>query len=132
MNEDGDGDDPLEDLYVDKDEIDRKRLSEALKGIIGIDRESGDPAFTGFHDLSNKRKFLAFLLYKRALLALGKIEESTLGESPGEIVEVTGIPRGTVTSYKSTMSIVENDKEIGGYYIPSHAVTTAIEKLESS
>lgn len=122
--------DPLEGLYVDKDEIDRKRLSDALNGIIGIDRETSEPVFKDFHDLSNKQKVIAYLLFRRSLLALGEIEESELGASPGDLVEVTGVPRGTVTSYKSTMQEISSSDEKGGYYIPHHAVNSAIEELE--
>lgn len=123
-------DDPLEELYVDKDEIDRERLSAALEGIIGIDKETAEPAFQDFHELNNKNKVISYLLFRRTLLALEEIEESELGVSPGYISDMTGIPKSTITAYKSTMSVLEMDEDIGGYYIPAHAINSAIEIIE--
>ena len=122
---------PLETLYVDKDEINKERLTNALKGKIGMDRETGDPYFMGeYGKLSNKQKIIAYLLYRKALVSLKKITEDDEGVSSKMISEDTGSKYQTVRGWLAKMDYVENDKKRGGYYVPNYAMEEAIEVIE--
>lgn len=124
------GKDPLERLVVDKEEIDRERLADAIDGLLSVDGETGDLVpRPGYHDLDNKSKFVARLLARRAAATLGIIEESTMGASSGEFSERMEPSESTIQNYGG-LDFVENDDAHGGYYIPSHSIELAIAHLE--
>ena len=123
-------DDPLEDLYVDESEINKERLSEALQGIIGIDQETGEPAMlSGYPDLQQKEKVVAYLLSRRVALELDQIEEDELGLSGSQIAEETGVPQGTAEPYISENTFIVNESEKNGYYIPDYGISEAIDEI---
>lgn len=122
--------DPLEELYVDSAEINKKRLSKALSGIIGIDRDTGKSVILeGFSDLNQSQKVFAFLLSRRVAYELGHIEEEELGLSSSDIENETGVPQGTTRRYCSESRLVESDDEKGGYVIPGYAISQAIDEI---
>lgn len=122
--------DPLEELYVDSAEINKKRLSKALSGIIGIDRDTGKSVIReGFSDLNQSQKVFAYLLSRRVAYELGHVDESELGLSASEIENETGVPGGTTRRYCSESRLVESDDEKGGYVIPSWAISQAIDEI---
>jgi len=122
--------DPLEELYVDSAEVNKKRLSKALSGIIGIDRDAGKTVILEkFSDLNQSQKVFAYLLSRRVAYALDHVEESELGLSAAEIEKETGVPQGTIRRYCSESRLVESDDEKGGYVIPSYAISQAIDKI---
>lgn len=116
----------LDDLYVDKDEINRERIAESLGGIIGIDKESGDMIpLSDFKEISKKQKFVAFLLYRRAVIALGELEEEDRSAKSELIAEKIGAGGSTVRKYAGELDFVKKDKKHGGYYIPEHRIGEA-------
>lgn len=118
----------MENLYVDGDEIDRDILFDALDGVIGIDRDSGDPKLLSeFHELDNKQKFVSLLLYRRAALALGELEEDEVGNSSAEFANIIGIDDSTIRRYVGELSFVENDESKGGYYLPGYNLQVAVD-----
>lgn len=121
--------DPLEELYVEKDDFDRNRMYSALNGVIAIDRETGDPVFKGFHELNAKEKLISYLLFRRSLLALDEIEEEDLGVTSSELEDEAGINAATVRSYNSQLSYIKRSEDAGGYVIPNHAIGEAIDEL---
>jgi len=121
--------DPLQQVVVDKDEVDRERLANAIDGIVGVDDETGEPVpLSGYHDLDNKPKFVARLLARRAALALEIIEENELGDSSSGFAQRMPPAKSTIQNY-GDLDFVENDEEYGGYHIPSYAIGSAIEFL---
>lgn len=122
---------PLEELYEDKDEVDQKRLAQLLKGIIGIDRESGEPIFhEGYQRLSNKEMFVAQLLYRRAAVALGELEEEEQGGSHEDFAENLDVSGSAVRNYASDLSFVDSNEGKGGYVVSNYAVEKAIDFVE--
>ncbi|MFW5929195.1 MAG: hypothetical protein ACOCT0_02100, partial [Halobacteriota archaeon] len=84
--------DPLEQLYLDKEEVNRERLSEVLQGKIGIDRETGEPYFLGgFGELNGKQKIVSYLLYRKAAVALSKLSDNEEGVESKRIADETGV-----------------------------------------
>lgn len=125
--------DPLEDLYEDRNQIDRQRLLEALQGVISVDRETGEPIFKkGYNDLTNKEKFVAQLLYRRAALALDEIKEERLGIRSPEAAENLGSSSSAVQNYASELNFIETDDSLGGYYIPGYALEEAIKHISNT
>lgn len=122
--------DPLEELYVDSSELNKKRLSEALSGITGIDRESGETVIlSGFSDLNQSQKVCAYLLSRRAAVELGAIDESELGLSSPELEDESGVPQGTVKPYCSKSNFIDNSSDKGGYFIRDFAIADAINEI---
>jgi hypothetical protein len=121
--------DPLEGLYMSGEDFDRERLFNTLSGIIGIDEESGEPVFLdSYFDLSNKERFVAQLLYRRAATSLGDLDEE--GTSASEYAEALDSSESAVQNYNSDLQFVESDEERGGYVISAHSVGAAIQFLE--
>lgn len=127
-----DDQDPLERLLLDKNSINREKLTDALEDRIGIDQESAEPVFrAGWQSISNKRKTTYYLLYRKAVVALGMEKEETEGMSSREISEATGVNYDTLRSILSRADYIEKDEGKGGYIIPGHSLERAIEVIEN-
>lgn len=126
--------DPLQQLYVDKNKINRKLLSEILVDYIGIDKDSLNPVFkSAYQDLKEKQKILVYLLYRRALVVLGHIQKEEVGQSPKKIAEATGINYNSVRGYLSQLSpLLEKREDKGGYYILPYSLSAVEKKLNQS
>ena len=123
--------DPLERLLLDKNSINREKLTEALEDRIGIDQDSAEPVYrAGWQNLSNKRKTTYFLLYRKAVVALGMEKEENEGMSSSKISEKTGVNYDTLRSILSRTDYMGKDEEKGGYIIPGHSLERAIEVVE--
>ena len=123
-------DDPLEELYVDKADINKERLTNALSDTIGIDRESGDAVMLpDYSDLSQSQKVFAYLLYRRAAHELGHLEEDEYGINGPDLSDASGVPQGTLEPVASDSPIIENESSKGGYVISEFAIPEAINEL---
>lgn len=132
MSDKNTADDPLADLYEDGTTFNRSRLANSLKGIIGIDEESGEPIYKkGYQKLSNKEKFVAQLAYRKAAVALDEIDENDIGISSGEAAKNMGVSKSTVQNYPGKLEFVETERELGGYYLPNYGIEGAIDMLSS-
>jgi hypothetical protein len=122
---------PLEELYVDTDEFDRERIKKALDGIVGIDPDTGNPRFyEGFDDLTTKEKFVALLLYRRALDSLNDLnEDEDMGEGSSYFAELINVDSSTIRHKVGELDFVEKDNERGGYFIPAHNLRRAVKYL---
>lgn len=123
-------DDPLKNLYVDKDKIDRLRLFLVLKRYLGIDRETGSAVFfEEYHDLDDEEKIIVYLLYRRAKSALGHIDRDEIGISIRDISKSLDIEYNKMREYLKEIEPVECDKNRGRYYIPGENIETAVKEL---
>lgn len=123
--------DPLERLLLDKNSINREKLTEALEDRIGIDQETAEPVFrAGWQNLSNKRNTTYYLLYRKAVAALGKVKDENEGMSSRDISDATGVNYDTLRSILSRADYIEKDEGKGGYIIPGHSLERAIEVVE--
>ena len=118
--------DPLEDLLLDANEVDRTQLAQALEGILGVDKETGRVVLKpGFNALDTKRRVLAFLLGAKVAQLLELLPSESVG--PKELEKQTGMPHGTVAP---KLSQLLDDKLItktstGGYHVAPHQVGAA-------
>lgn len=128
----GDKSNPLEDLYVDASAIDRKRIRDALKGLIAIDRDSGEPRFyQDFETLDTKKKFTGVLLYRRALEALDDLDEDeAVGAESSYFAALLDVDSSTIRHAANDLDFVNNEDTKGGYLIPSHNIKRAVEYME--
>lgn len=116
----------LENLYVDQEDINKKRILETLQNVVAIDSETGEMVpMAGFKKLSSRKKFVTYLLYRRAANILGEITEEELGAESKEIAKVVNGNASTIRAYASDIDYVETDKKNGGYFIPSQYVLDA-------
>jgi hypothetical protein len=122
--------DPLKELLLDADEVDRAQLAQALKGILGVDKKTGRVVLKpGFNDLDTKRKVLAFLLGAKVAHLLGLVDAEAV--APKELEKQTGMPHGTVAPKLSQLleeKVVAKTPQ-GGYHVAPHQVTRAAESL---
>ena len=125
-------DDPLSNLLLDAEEIDRASLARVLHAYLGIDNNNGKIIQkASFNKLSARQKVLAYLLGKKVAKLLGKVEIELI--SPKDIQAETGIPKGTVNPKLRELvdnCLVSQTKE-GEYYIESHQILDCVALLET-
>jgi len=122
--------DPLSGLLLDAGEIDRTRLATALQGLLGIDKATGTIVLKPeFNRLPARSKVLAFLLGRKVAKLLGKVESEAV--PPKSIAAETALPSGTVKPAVRTLleARLISQTDEGEYYVGSHQVTGAIERL---
>lgn len=123
--------DPLKQLLVDPNKLDRERLVDALTGIAGIAHEDGELVpLSGFDSLKGNYKVLVALLVALAAKKLGLKDSDMVSSS--QIVGQTGLPAGTVrralAELRSERLItVSTDKK---YSIVPAQVNQALTRLE--
>jgi len=131
MSNETENSNPLEDLYVSKDEVDLEQLRDGLNGVIQIIKETGEPRpQSGFQDLSNKQQFVALLLYRRAAAELGHHEDTEVGAQSSWFTEYIDVDDSRIRQYRGEFEFVENDSDRGGYYIPGFDLDSAIDKID--
>lgn len=124
------GDDPLAELLLDADEVDRSVLAQALQGLLGIDNKTGRVVLKpGFNGLESRKRILAYLMGAKVAKLLGKSDSEAV--SPSILTKETGMPKGTVNP---TLSRLHEDKKVsktkvGAYYLEPYQVHTAVEEI---
>lgn len=116
---------PLEDLVVDEEAINKELLYETLKPFVRIVRQSKQFTFTSeFNSLEPKQKIIVFLLGQKAKKSLRFVEDEKT--NPKLIASEIGLPEGTVYPYVRDLekiAMLKNDN--GKYYIPNYALEQA-------
>ncbi|SFL21828.1 hypothetical protein SAMN04487950_2862 [Halogranum rubrum] len=124
---------PLNDLYMDRHDVDQQALRDVLSGLIGIDSESGDPIYLdAYFELGNKQRFVAQLLFREASVILGEREESEQGAASGAFAEHLDSSGSAVQNYSGDLEFVESDESRGGYVIRPHHVQAAVSYLKDA
>lgn len=126
-------DNPLEDLYMDRNNIDQQQLRDALDGLIGVDKDSGEPIFLEeYYKLDNKTRFVAQLLYRKATVVLGDRSEEEQGAKSSAFAETLESSGSAVQNYAGELDFVENDESQGGYIVKPYHSSVAIRYLTES
>lgn len=87
--------DPLDDVFVDGDEIERTAIRDMLEPYLMVDSESGDLYPTDeFRDLDSKDMIVVTLAAQRAKEMRGLSESAKIG--PSKISDLSGVKEGTV------------------------------------
>ena len=111
----------LEELFTDKDEVDTSDLVSILSPYIRIRKEDDRIIFLDEgHRATVRKKVLIFLLAKKVLFLLGKIDSEFV--APKEIIFETKLSRGSVLP---TMMKLKNEYVSavdGKYFIPNHKI----------
>ncbi|KKS96463.1 MAG: hypothetical protein UV73_C0010G0048 [Candidatus Gottesmanbacteria bacterium GW2011_GWA2_43_14] len=114
-------DDPLSQLIVNTEELDRKKLAELLDGYCAISKDGQIRPISNFPQLDSTSKVLAIILAQKAAKTLGLVETDQI--SPSSIEEISGLPGGTVRVKLMELRqqrIVDSTK--GSYSIPNHSI----------
>lgn len=123
-------DDPLSELLLDADEVDRSQLAQGLRDLLGIDNKTGRVVLKPmFNDLDTRRKVLAYLMGAKVAALLGKADDEIV--TPTDLSKRTGMPRGTVNPKLAQLHedrIVSKTKS-GAYYLEPHQISSALEAL---
>ncbi|MBU7047660.1 MAG: hypothetical protein HXS54_14595 [Theionarchaea archaeon] len=121
---------PLDELFIERQEVDENILRNILIRFVKIERESTSIIPTSDYDkLKEKEKILVYLLSRKAMKICNLIENES--GSPSEISKVSGVKIGTVlpavrSYYKKGML----SRNKNGYFIPNHALEKVAEVLE--
>jgi len=122
---------PLENLYKNRDDVDRGRLYTVLNGLVSIDDKDGGIIYeSGYFELDGKPRFVVQLLARETQRLLGEREAEELGGDSHDFAEMLDIGHSSVQNYASELDFVENDDEQGGYVIRDHYTGGAIAYLE--
>lgn len=116
----------LKKLFTDDNDVNAEELFTLLEPFITINKASKKIVFLDKGHLQPlKNKIVLFLLAKKALFLLGEIESDKI--KPREIIQETGLPRGSVLP---TLKILKEAKggsfissEGEGYYISSYQIS---------
>ncbi|MFU1783847.1 hypothetical protein ACM16X_21000 [Haloarcula japonica] len=131
MSDDDSEDDPLDDIFVDGDAINREMVSKLLEPYLQIDQESGSFYPTdGYKDLNSEDKILVTLTAQRAKEIRGLVDSSAIG--PSEISDLSGVKEGTVKPGVRDLAeegLITNTEE--GYTIGGPQLQQAAERLLS-
>ncbi len=120
--------DVLEELFVDRSTIlDQNVLKELLINYIQLTKEGGIVLTTNFQKLNRHQKVLIILLARKVLKLKMGLEEKV---TPKDIIDITGLPRGTVApSVRDLESEGYIRSEQGAYWIPDSLVLKAKQKF---
>jgi hypothetical protein len=124
-------DDPLARLLMDDaDEVDRAAIAATLQDLVAVDSKSGRLALKpAFDNLPARARVLVYLLGARVAVLLGKRgDEHVL---PKEIIEITGMPAGTVRPKLAELleARLVSHSDDGAYTVAPHQVGRAIAAL---
>ena len=125
----------LEDLLVDRAELDRALLSALLGAYVGIDAATGGIVpKEDWIRLGPDAKVLVYLLARKAMVALEAVELQDEGALPKEIELRTGVKGGTLrpklVRMKSEGILAQDDAKC--YFVPTHAILRAKEAIEKA
>lgn len=121
--------DPLDQLFVKDDEINRERLRSLLIDYIRLDEKGNIFPLTAFFHQTNKSKLIILLLARKALALKSGREEAI---SPLGISKLCNLPEGSIRP--SLRFLVEEgiaDDEGSKYKVMSHALPRCAELLET-
>lgn len=113
--------DPLSQLVIDADELDRQKLTELLNGYCVIAKDGQIRAITNFPSLDTTSKIVAILLAQKAVNALGFSDTDQI--SPKQIELISGLPGSTVRGKLGGLREQRVVESINGKYsIPNHSI----------
>lgn len=120
--------DPLAALVVDEADLAREELAGALKPFLRLTRDGGFVFERSFDSLRTKQRVACLLLAFKAAHLLGF--RTRPGAAPQEIVEVSGIPPGSVRPKLSELVQMRLAAKSGrDYFIPAHAARRVVQLL---
>lgn len=120
---------PLEALVIGEEALAEQELADALLPFVRFTDDAELLFEAEYGKLQSREKVLVVLLAARALSALGKRSDSELRSK--EIIELTGMPDGTVHSAVKQLKesrLIKAAKH-GGWEIPSHALRKVVKSL---
>ncbi|QKY18634.1 hypothetical protein [Halorubrum sp. CBA1229] len=133
MSDEGVHDDnPLDDIFVDGDQMDRELVASILEPYMAIDSEDGElyPK-EAYGNLNSKGQIQIVLTAERAKALQGLADSASLG--PSAISELGGINENTV---KPAVRDLADDGQIAdtddGYEVRSPHLSQIVEKLDDS
>jgi len=121
MDKENNGEDVLDEIFVDKNiPMDKKLLLEILRPFVTIDNEGVINFTENYENLNDNIKALIYLAAKKAKVSKGIIEKDKEAAGPKEISENAGIGEGSAKvavsqTFKTLLSRVS-----GGYVIPNY------------
>ncbi|HEX8066296.1 MAG TPA: hypothetical protein VF520_07205 [Thermoleophilaceae bacterium] len=120
--------DALTTLLVDETEFARDEIAPALEPYVRLTRDGGLLLEPGFDALPTELRVLCVLVALQALKMLGV--RATNDVTPAELVEISGMPEGTVRPKLSALHKAHRvSKDAGRYSLPMHSARRAMAAL---
>jgi hypothetical protein len=125
----------LDDLFVETAELDRELIGTVLKPYLVIDRSTlAIRPQARWRTASNRARIIAYLLARKAMRAHGAITPDAERVPPGQIINATGLPRGSVYPtlkelYEARPQAIDKDSR-ANYWVPDWGVQAACEILQ--
>jgi len=123
--------DPLDELFVDGNEIDKKLVAELLTRYIKIDKTTCEiRPLPEWNNLKENIKILIYLLARKAMVAY-KLNIGEEAASNTEIEDNTGLNKNTMNPALRRFiddKVLKQTKE-QKYFIPNHAVEIVKNKI---
>lgn len=123
-------DDPLDQIFVDGNAMDRQLLAELLEPYLVIDKEDGR-LYTkeSYGELQSKDKILVALAARRAMADRDIVESSSLG--PAELSDLSRVPEGTVKPAVRDLDeedLIDNGDD--GYHVQGPQIQRIVEYIK--
>ncbi|MXX99778.1 MAG: hypothetical protein F4Y67_03020 [Chloroflexi bacterium] len=126
----------LKSLYEEPAALDEKLLVGVLGPLIRltpnpIDESEAIRPLPAFDELNRRQKVLTVLITQRARVSLGDIDAESLGVSPVQIEEWTGIPGGSLRPLLRRMLTdrIISQPDRGRYQVPLYAIERAAQEI---
>jgi hypothetical protein len=124
--------DPLAELLVDADSLDRAAIAGAIKNRVGINGSDGRlTLLEGYDRLDARRKVAVILLARKAASLLGISDTEAV--SYKEAVTTSGLAGGTVAPALRTLKDqrIADQTDSKAYFVPNAAIPKAVTLLKS-
>jgi len=123
-------DNPLERLYADRNEIERRLLASELEGYVRIDRETGDVIhLRPFFTLPLREKIVRALLAEQAAANLRDDTKADPGLRPKELLDLLNVDKNRLERNCKQLPFVHHEKTLpdkSKYYIPDDEIQEAV------
>jgi hypothetical protein len=121
-------DDPLEELVVDRQRVNKRRVVDALDEVLNVDNEGNLVRSSRFSQLDSRRKLVAVLLARWVAAELDLVENPAV--EMDELSEQVGLSGSGLRRYIDDLEFVQPDSIDSAYLIPDVRVVDAVEYLE--
>lgn len=124
------GDDPLDELVVDQNQVDRRRVAKTLKPVLNVDTDGEFVPRTKFWNLGNPRRVTALLLGQWVSHEKGMTDSETV--PPSKLAEEARTTENSLRKYAVDLEFIVQDDRSGGYRVREHCIGDATKFLREA
>lgn len=122
-------DDPLEELVVSRERVNRQCVVDALDGVVNVSDDGELLKMSGFQPLNSRERIVALLLARWAAAELGLVD--TPGLPVAELGDRVGLSASAVEKYVHEMVFVRQSSDGDGHSIPERRIVDAVQFVDT-